>query len=278
MEQNTLSFHLNVKGTVSRNILPSVFFHQTIPPGPLIHGLKPFWILLRIRRDMIDFQTQKSCMRCQWHRMHKKNRIYTRIRIRDGIRYTREQCSPDHPAVKSAQNLPEWILWASPRPTGASLAGVPAPQEHTGGHPRPAGRRCQRSIHMLSSTYEDDIKIKNKHVAGISTTFYLSIETISRPSESRETIPLNLVTKMRPKKLWQRNRNFWDFWLFKKIVFLPKRYEIHFVIMTNWHFLNEPKITNFFIPILYNFVLRRENYKIYSIVAYLLFLQYCTLS
>jgi hypothetical protein len=48
-----------------------VFFHQRIPPGPLIHGLKPFWILLRILRDMIDFRTQKSCMRCQWHRMHE---------------------------------------------------------------------------------------------------------------------------------------------------------------------------------------------------------------
>jgi hypothetical protein len=27
------------------------YFHQTIPPGPLIHGLKPFRIWLRIRRD-----------------------------------------------------------------------------------------------------------------------------------------------------------------------------------------------------------------------------------
>jgi hypothetical protein len=25
---------------------PSFFFHQTIPPGPLIHGRKPFWILI----------------------------------------------------------------------------------------------------------------------------------------------------------------------------------------------------------------------------------------
>jgi hypothetical protein len=45
-------------GTVSRDFQPLVF-HQTIPPGPLIHMLKPFWILLRIRRDMIDFRTQK---------------------------------------------------------------------------------------------------------------------------------------------------------------------------------------------------------------------------
>jgi hypothetical protein len=32
----------------------------------------PFWIRLRIRRDMIDFRPQKSCMRCQWHCMHEK--------------------------------------------------------------------------------------------------------------------------------------------------------------------------------------------------------------
>jgi hypothetical protein len=35
---------------------------------------------------------------------------------------------------------------------------------------------------MLNFTYEEDVKIKNKHVAGISRTFYLSIETIRRPS------------------------------------------------------------------------------------------------
>jgi hypothetical protein len=43
---------------------------------------------------------------------------------------------------------------------------------------------------MLNFTYEDNIKIKNKHAAGISRTFYLSTETISRPPQSRETIPL----------------------------------------------------------------------------------------
>jgi hypothetical protein len=46
------------------------FFHQTIPPGPVIYRLKPFRVLLRIRRDTIDFRMQKSCMRCPWHRMH----------------------------------------------------------------------------------------------------------------------------------------------------------------------------------------------------------------
>jgi hypothetical protein len=61
----------SLKGTVSRDFRPSVFIHQTIPPGPLIHGLTPFWILLRIRRDMINFRTQKSCMRCHWYRMHR---------------------------------------------------------------------------------------------------------------------------------------------------------------------------------------------------------------
>jgi hypothetical protein len=43
---------------------------------------------------------------------------------------------------------------------------------------------------MLNFKYEDDIKIKNKHVPGMSRTFYLSKETISRPPQSRETIPL----------------------------------------------------------------------------------------
>jgi hypothetical protein len=59
-------------------------------------------------------------------------------------------------------------------------------------HLTPRRRETYRpSIHMLNFTYENDIKIKNKHVAGISRTFfYLSTETISRPLQSRETIPL----------------------------------------------------------------------------------------
>jgi hypothetical protein len=58
-------------------------------------------------------------------------------------------------------------------------------------HPPPRRRATyRRSLHMLIFTYEDDIKIKNYHVAGISRTFYLSTETISRPPQSRETIPL----------------------------------------------------------------------------------------
>jgi hypothetical protein len=48
----------------------------------------------------------------------------------------------------------------------------------------------QKSIHMSNLTYEDDIKIKSKHVAHISRTFYQSIETLSRPPQSHETSPL----------------------------------------------------------------------------------------
>jgi hypothetical protein len=46
------------------------------------------------------------------------------------------------------------------------------------------GRRASDTGNMLKFTYTDDIKIKNEHVAGISGTFYLSTETISRPPQS----------------------------------------------------------------------------------------------
>jgi hypothetical protein len=46
---------------------------------------------------------------------------------------------------------------------------------------------------MSKLTCEDEIKIKNKYVAGISRTFYLSIETINRPPQFRETIPLTTI-------------------------------------------------------------------------------------
>jgi hypothetical protein len=49
--------------------------------------------------------------------------------------------------------------------------------------------------YILNFTYEDDLKIKNKHVAGVSRTFYLSTETISRPPQSREPIPLMTPNK-----------------------------------------------------------------------------------
>jgi hypothetical protein len=59
---------------------------------------------------------------------------------------------------------------------------------------------------MLNFTYEDDIKIKSKHVAGISRTFHLSIETLSRPPQSRETIPL--------KWLKRNCHEIFDLWFF----------------------------------------------------------------
>jgi hypothetical protein len=39
------------KGTVSRDFRLLFFFHQTIPPRALIHGLKPFRIWLRMSRE-----------------------------------------------------------------------------------------------------------------------------------------------------------------------------------------------------------------------------------
>jgi hypothetical protein len=60
------------------------------------------------------------------------------------------------------------------------------------GHPPPRRReKYGRSMHVLNFTYEDNIKIKYKQAAGISRTYYLSKETISRPLQSRETIPLS---------------------------------------------------------------------------------------
>jgi hypothetical protein len=41
-----------VKGTVSRDFRPTVFFHQRIPHRALIKRLKPFRIWLRIRQDV----------------------------------------------------------------------------------------------------------------------------------------------------------------------------------------------------------------------------------
>jgi hypothetical protein len=50
-------------------------------------------------------------------------------------------------------------------------------------HSPPKRRETYRgSIHMLNFTYEDAIKIKNKHVAGISRTFYLSAISRSLPN------------------------------------------------------------------------------------------------
>jgi hypothetical protein len=51
---------------------------------------------------------------------------------------------------------------------------------------------AKHTVHMLNFAHEEDIKIKYKQVAGISRTYYQSKETISRPPQSRETIPLTL--------------------------------------------------------------------------------------
>jgi hypothetical protein len=52
------------------------FFHQTIPPGPLIHGLKPFCIWLRIREDIRLRNRQFLHQQCQWHRWCQKWSLY----------------------------------------------------------------------------------------------------------------------------------------------------------------------------------------------------------
>jgi hypothetical protein len=54
---------------------------------------------------------------------------------------------------------------------------------------------------MLNFTHEDDVKTKNKHVTGVSRTYNLSIETISRSPQSRETIPLRKRITLCTKKL-----------------------------------------------------------------------------
>jgi hypothetical protein len=43
--------YCNYRDSVTR-FLTSGLFHQTIPPGPLINGLKPFCIWLQIREDI----------------------------------------------------------------------------------------------------------------------------------------------------------------------------------------------------------------------------------
>jgi hypothetical protein len=61
---------IHLKGTVSQDFRPLIFFHQTIPAGPLIHGLKPFRIRLRIRevfRQSRCLTGVISTQRCHWH-------------------------------------------------------------------------------------------------------------------------------------------------------------------------------------------------------------------
>jgi hypothetical protein len=56
-------------GSVSRDFHRSVFSSNNTSWASNSWA-KAFWILLRIRRNMIDFRTQKLIMRCQRHRMH----------------------------------------------------------------------------------------------------------------------------------------------------------------------------------------------------------------
>jgi hypothetical protein len=134
---------------------------------------------------------------------------------------------PAEAASDARRRNPQWITLSlrapkirqnvasgRPRPAGAALAGVPAPQERTSGRPRPAGVNFPRFTlllggwrrksntgeayryippGMLNFTYEDDIKIKNKHVEGISRTYYLPIQTISRPPPISWEYPFNLL-------------------------------------------------------------------------------------
>ncbi len=48
----TCEFVFMLKGTVARDFLPLVFFHESTPYSPRIHTLKYFWILFRIRRNI----------------------------------------------------------------------------------------------------------------------------------------------------------------------------------------------------------------------------------
>jgi hypothetical protein len=48
------------------------FFHKSTPPKPRIHGLKPFWIWLRICEESWLWNPRFSSQRCQWHRCDKK--------------------------------------------------------------------------------------------------------------------------------------------------------------------------------------------------------------
>jgi hypothetical protein len=55
----------SIKGTVARDIRPLVFFHRSTPPRALTHGLKPFRIWLRIRRDNRFDSRENRFQRCQ---------------------------------------------------------------------------------------------------------------------------------------------------------------------------------------------------------------------
>jgi hypothetical protein len=51
------------------------FIHQTTPPRPLIHELKPFWIWLWIRKEN-GLRNHRFCaQQCQWHRCDQKRSL-----------------------------------------------------------------------------------------------------------------------------------------------------------------------------------------------------------
>jgi hypothetical protein len=56
--------------------------------------------------------------------------------------------------------------------------------------------KSRQSVHMLNFEYEDDIKMKIKNLASISRTLYLTTETISRPPNLHETIPLKWFSSL----------------------------------------------------------------------------------
>jgi hypothetical protein len=53
------------------------FFHQTTPPGPLIHRWKPFCIWIRIRASS---STKSVPQRWQWHRWRREQSQHSWIR------------------------------------------------------------------------------------------------------------------------------------------------------------------------------------------------------
>jgi hypothetical protein len=76
--RNVIYPHISLMGQC-QEIFDPRFFHQTIPFRTVIHGLKPFRIWIRIRRENRDNRLKKSdsavsmtprdqIRRCQWYR------------------------------------------------------------------------------------------------------------------------------------------------------------------------------------------------------------------
>jgi hypothetical protein len=73
---------ITVKGTLTRDVQPLFFFHKSTPSRPQIHGLKPFWIWLRIREGNRLWKRRFSSQLCQ---LHLRIKTVCRI-IREDIR------------------------------------------------------------------------------------------------------------------------------------------------------------------------------------------------